>query len=304
MSNTNEVKQMAMSELTLFQQIAVEGEVAAIMHECNSDSERMYYAFLKLALCESKYLLVYKNEFMKYLDEQQINDIVGYRYMEIIPTYLYVDKFIREIKGMISGECGNLRIFRQPIEVVKSKFIVGMREMLTYIPNTAVAILDGIMNKIGDELDFLVPIVFALKQNVDDVVIEQSVGYDVKIKILSTPLDKAPIMNLSIEDERIRKAISNEGLTREERAKNALDTLAGVLTNIVGMDVVDEDEDYEEPTQLVYIVEKIDKSNNNVVFTKEFDTQQQATEYIKNAVKDYPEIAKRFNFTVKVVEVY
>lgn len=304
MSNTNEVKQMAMSELTLFQQIAVEGEVAAIMHECNSESERMYYAFLKLALCESKYLLVYKNEFMKYLDEQQINDIVGYRYMEIIPTYLYVDKFIREIKGMISGECGNLRIFRQPIEVVKSKFIVGMREMLTYIPNTAVAILDGIMNKIGDELDFLVPIVFALKQNVDDVVIEQSVGYDVKIKILSTPLDKAPIMNLSIEDERIRKAISNEGLTREERAKNALDTLAGVLTNIVGMDVVDEDEDYEEPTQLVYIVEKIDKSNNNVVFTKEFDTQQQATEYIKNAVKDYPEIAKRFNFTVKVVEVY
>lgn len=303
MSNTNEVKQMAMSELTLFQQIAVEGEVAAIMHECNSDSERMYYAFLKLALCESKYLLVYKNEFMKYLDEQQINDIVGYRYMEIIPTYLYVDKFIREIKGMISGECGNLRIFRQPIEVVKSKFIVGMREMLTYIPNTAVAILDGIMNKIGDELDFLVPIVFALKQNVDDVVIEQSVGYDVKIKILSTPLDKAPIMNLSIEDERIRKAISNEGLTREERAKNALDTLAGVLTNIVGIDV-DEDEDYEEPTQLVYIVEKIDKSNNNVVFTKEFDTQQQATEYIKNAVKDYPEIAKRFNFTVKVVEVY
>ena len=302
MSNTNEVKQMAMSELTLFQQIAVEGEVAAIMHECNSDSERMYYAFLKLALCESKYLLVYKNEFMKYLDEQQINDIVGYRYMEIIPTYLYVDKFIREIKGMISGECGNLRIFRQPIEVVKSKFIVGMREMLTYIPNTAVAILDGIMNKIGDELDFLVPIVFALKQNVDDVVIEQSVGYDVKIKILSTPLDKAPIMNLSIEDERIRKAISNEGLTREERAKNALDTLAGVLTNIVGIDV-DEDEDYEEPTQLVYIVEKIDKSNNNVVFTKEFDTQQQATEYIKNAVKDYPEIAKRFNFTVKVVEV-
>ena len=160
------------------------------------------------------------------------------------------------------------------------------------------------MNKIGDELDFLIPIVFALKQNVDDVVIEQSVGYDVKIKILSTPLDKAPIMNLSIEDERIRKAISNEGLTREERAKNALDTLAGVLTNIIGVDVVDEDEEYDEPAQLVYIVEKIDKSNNNVVFTKEFDTQQQATEYIKNAVKDYPEIAKRFNFTVKVVEVY
>lgn len=302
MSKTNQKNQMYTEELTLFQQIAVEGEVAAIMHDCNSEKEKMYFAYLKLALCDERYLLVYKNEFMKYLDEDQVNDIVGYRYSEIIPVYLFVDKFVREIKGMMGGECGNLRIFKQPIEVVKSKFIVGMRELLTYIPNTASAVLDGIMNSAEADLEFLIPIVFALKQDAEDTVMEQSVGYDVKIKLLSTPLDKAPIMNLPVEDERLKRNIANEGMSKEERVKNTLDTLAGVIKSVLVSE--DDDEDFEdEPTQLVYIVEKIDKSNNAVVFTKEFETQQQATEYIKNAVKDYPEIAKRFNFTVKVVEV-
>ena len=69
MSNVNETKQMNMNELTLFQQIAVEGEVAAIMNECHNDNEKLYFAYLKLALCEDKYLLVFKNEFMKYIDE-------------------------------------------------------------------------------------------------------------------------------------------------------------------------------------------------------------------------------------------
>lgn len=302
MSKTNQKNQMYTEELTLFQQIAVEGEVAAIMHDCNSEKEKMYFAYLKLALCDERYLLVYKNEFMKYLDEDQVNDIVGYRYSEIIPVYLFVDKFVREIKGMMGGECGNLRIFKQPIEVVKSKFIVGMRELLTYIPNTASAVLDGIMNSAEADLEFLIPIVFALKQDAEDTVMEQSVGYDVKIKLLSTPLDKAPIMNLPVEDERLKRNIANEGMSKEERVKNTLDTLAGVIKSVLVSE--DDDEDFEdEPTQIVYIVEKIDKSNNAVVFTKEFETQQQATEYIKNAVKDYPEIAKRFNFTVKVVEV-
>jgi hypothetical protein len=303
MNNTNQKKQMYTEELTLFQQIAVEGEIAAIMHECSTDKERMYYAYLKLALCDDRYLLVYKNEFMKYLDEEQVNDIVGYRYSEIIPVYLFVDKFIKELKGMLGGECGNLRIFRQPIEVVKSKFIVGMRELLTYIPTTASALLDGIMNSAEADLEFLIPIVFALKQDVEDSVMEQSVGYDVKIKLLSTPLDKAPIMNLPVEDERLKRSIANEGLSKEERVKNTLETLAGVVKSVL-VNIDEDDEEFDdEPTQLVYIVEKIDKSNNAVVFTKEFETQQQATEYIKNAVKDYPEIAKRFNFTVKVVEV-
>ena len=302
MSKTNQKNQMYTEELTLFQQIAVEGEVAAIMHDCNTEKEKMYFAYLKLALCDERYLLVYKNEFMKYLDEDQVNDIVGYRYSEIIPVYLFVDKFVREIKGMMGGECGNLRIFKQPIEVVKSKFIVGMRELLTYIPNTASAVLDGIMNSAEADLEFLIPIVFALKQDAEDTVMEQSVGYDVKIKLLSTPLDKAPIMNLPVEDERLKRNIANEGMSKEERVKNTLDTLAGVIKSVLVSE--DDDEDFEdEPTQIVYIVEKIDKSNNAVVFTKEFETQQQATEYIKNAVKDYPEIAKRFNFTVKVVEV-
>ena len=296
---SNEVKQLQMNELTMFQQIALEAEVVSIMNDCDNDYEKMYYAFLKLALCDEKYLLVYKQEFMKYLEESQVNDLIGYRYKEIIPTYLFIKRYLAEINSMLGEDCGSLRIFKQPIEVIKSKFIVAMRELLTYIPNTASAILDGIIREAEGELDFLIPIAFSLKSDAEHGAMEQAVGYDVKIKLLSSPIGRAPIMNIQIEDERLQKKNRNEGLSPDERVMKDLSSILGNLIK----SVADEDDDTDEvPEKLVYVVKKIDKSNNQVVFTKQFDTQQQATDYIKGVVKDYPEIAKRFNFAVELVE--
>ena len=296
---SNEVKQLQMNELTTFQQIALEAEVVSIMNDCDNDYEKMYYAFLKLALCDEKYLLVYKQEFMKYLEEDQVNDLIGYRYKEIIPTYLFIKRYLAEINGMLVEDCVSLRIFKQPIEVIKSKFIVAMRELLTYIPNTASAILDGIIREAEGELDFLIPIAFSLKSDAEHGAMEQAVGYDVKIKLLSSPIGRAPIMNIKIEDERLQKKNRNEGLSPDERVMKDLSSILGNLIK----SVAEEDDDTDEvPEKLVYVVKKIDKSNNQVVFTKQFDTQQQATDYIKGVVKDYPEIAKRFNFAVELVE--
>ena len=296
---SNEVKQLQMNELTMFQQIALEAEVVSIMNDCDNDYEKMYYAFLKLALCDEKYLLVYKQEFMKYLEESQVNDLIGYRYKEIIPTYLFIKRYLAEINGMLGEDYGSLRIFKQPIEVIKSKFIVAMRELLTYIPNTASAILDGIIREAEGELDFLIPIAFSLKSDAEHGAMEQAVGFDVKIKLLSSPIGRAPIMNIQIEDERLQKKARNEGLSPDERVMKDLSSILGTLIK----SVADDEEDADEvPEKLVYVVKKIDKSNNQVVFTKQFDTQQQATDYIKGVVKDYPEIAKRFNFAVELVE--
>ena len=296
---SNEIKQLQMNELTMFQQIALEAEVVSIMNDCDNDYEKMYYAFLKLALCDEKYLLVYKQEFMKYLEEDQVNDLIGYRYKEIIPTYLFIKRYLAEINGMLVEDCVSLRIFKQPIEVIKSKFIVAMRELLTYIPNTASAILDGIIREAEGELDFLIPIAFSLKSDAEHGAMEQAVGYDVKIKLLSSPIGRAPIMNIKIEDERLQKKNRNEGLSPDERVMKDLSSILGNLIK----SVAEEDDDTDEvPEKLVYVVKKIDKSNNQVVFTKQFDTQQQATDYIKGVVKDYPEIAKRFNFAVELVE--
>ena len=298
---SNEIKQLQMNELTMFQQIALEAEVVSIMSDCDNDYEKMYYAFLKLALCDEKYLLVYKQEFMKYLEEDQVNDIIGYRYKEIIPTYLFIKRYLAEINGMLGEDCGSLKIFQQPVEVIKSKFIVAMRELLTYIPNTASAILDGIIKEAEGDLDFLVPIAFSLKNDAEHGAIEQAVGYDVKIKLLSSPIGRAPIMNLQIEDERLQKKIKNEGLSQEEKVMKISKDLSSIFGTLI-KGIADEDDEDEIPEKLVYVVKKIDKSNNQVVFTKQFDTQQQATDYIKGVVKDYPEIAKRFNFAVELVE--
>jgi len=299
----NNNTQLQMNELTMFQQIALEAEVVSIMQGCTNDYEKIYYAFLKLALCEEKYLLVYKQEFLKYVDEDIVNDLIGYRYKEIVPTYLYIKKYLSEIKAMMGEDCGSMRIMKQPIEVVKSKFIVAMRELMTYIPSTTNAILDGMIREADGDLDFLAPIAFSLKQDAEVDVMEQRVGYDVKLKLLSAPIDRAPIMNLQIEDERLQKKIKAESMTQEERIQKVSNDLSSLLNSMIqGFGTGDEEVVEEEPEKLVYVVKKIDKSNNQVVFEKEFDTQQQATDFIMNVVKEYPEIAKRFNFAVEIVE--
>jgi hypothetical protein len=92
-------------------------------------------------------------------------------------------------------------------------------------------------------------------------------------------------------------------MTQEERIQKVSNDLSSLLNSMIqGFGTGDEEVVEEEPEKLVYVVKKIDKSNNQVVFEKEFDTQQQATDFIMSVVKEYPEIAKRFNFAVEIVE--
>lgn len=318
MEKTNMEKQIQPNELTIFQQLAIESEVASIIDNCANDIEKAYYTFMKFALVEEKYLIAYKHEFMKYVDESVVNDCINYRYMQMIPAYLYVAKFIYDIKTMLGEECGTLRVLKQPQVVVKSKFVVFMRELLTYIPVTAKAIMDGILRENDGDLDFLYPVMLVLKNDAtpENDVIEQNVGYDVKIKLLSTPMSRLPILNIQAEEARMRKQASIESLGGEDKIKTILDGLLGFVKSSIenNEDIMTvslqfggdaEDDGYEDETveKLVHVVKKIDKASGKVVSVKEFDTQKDATDYIKNIVKDYPEIVKRFNFIVELIEV-
>ena len=310
MSKTEMTKQLQLHELTMYQQIALESEVESIIDGCVNDIDKAYYTFMKLALVDEKYLLAYKQEFMKYVDESVVNDCINYRYMEIIPVYLYAAKYMQDIKSMLGEDCGSLKIFKQPKSVIKSKYVVFMRELLTYIPVTAKAIMDSIMREDDGELDFLSPVTLVLKESssIEADVIEQRVGFDVKIKLLSTPITKVPILNIQAEDERMKRMNTIESLGGEEKIKTILDGLVNMVKNSLEVNSTSMaepiEEIEEEPAEkLIHVVKKIDKSNGQVVFTKEFDTQKQATDYIKKVVEDYPEIIKRFNFIVELTEV-
>lgn len=294
---TQNEKQLQTEELTIFQQIALEGEVSALMLNVDNDYEKMYYAFLKLALCEERYLLVYKNEFKKYIDETIVNDLVKYRYMELVPTYLFIQKYIRELKGMLGCDYGSLRTAKYPVEIIKSKFVLAMRELMTYVPTLATAILDGIQGADESELEFLNPVIIALKQCIEEDPMEKHVGYDVKLKLLTTQIDKSPLLNIQLEDEMLQKS-----MTSDEVVKSCLNNIVGSIINMAKEEA--QRIESENTEKMAYIVKKIDKVNGQVVFTKEFETQKQAADYIKGIVKDYPEIAKRFNFSVELVEVY
>lgn len=297
--------QLQTNELTVYQQIALEGEVAAIMYNCGSEKEKSYYAFLKLALCDDRHLLVYKNEFMKYMDEYVINTLIGYRYTGIVPSYLFAAHYITEIRSMLGNSCGALRIAEQPVAVVKSRFANAMREMANFIPTQVDAILNEIININNGELDFMTSMVFALKQSLEFGPMEQQIAYDAKIKLLSQPLDKIPMLNFAMEEERIKQQSSMPSMASKFDS-NCLKDIVGLVSDMVN-NLANEDimsgASTDTDEKLVYVVKKIDKANNQVVFTKEFDTQKQATEFVKDIIKSYPEIGRRFNFTVELVEV-
>ena len=95
MEKTNMEKQIQPNELTIFQQLAIESEVASIIDNCANDIEKAYYTFMKFALVEEKYLIAYKHEFMKYVDS----------YLETFSTYLF------KSDSLIYVPEGNLIIF-------------------------------------------------------------------------------------------------------------------------------------------------------------------------------------------------
>lgn len=289
--------------LTIFQHIALEGEVAVTILRANTPTEKLIGAYTLLVCCEEKYIYLYKAELSKYIDEHILNDLISYRYTNIFPVHLFVDRMLDIIKGMLGESCGDLIVREYPVEVIKSKFVVGLREISYYIPELTNAFLDCMNNKITDDdnkddLEFLQPIILVLKNTLNDNPSEKDMPMDSKIKLLSLEIDKLPVMDLDGEIKRIKTDKEFEGLSQKERIEKCMKKLFGVSDE--ELSTVQEQEDNQVPVT-VYKVKKINKTNGMVVFEKEFDSRKSATEYIKQIVADYPELTKQYNFEVELI---
>lgn len=287
---------MIESELTLIQQTALEGEVALVMYRANTETEELIGAYTILACCEEKYLYLYKQELTKYFDEVIVDELVRYRYTEILPVHLFVDRMVDILKGMQGHDCGSLRVLEFPNEVIKNKFVVGIREISKYIPNLVGIFLDALLNKLDDDLEFLVPLIFVLKEALEENPAEKDIGVDGKIKLLSLDVDKLPVMDLPSEDDRLKVMNEMDGLTQQEKIEHCMKKLFGVSDELKTVT----EQDNQENQVTVYKVKKINKTNGMVVFEKEFNSRKEATEYVKQIVTDYPELTKQYNFAVEL----
>ena len=288
--------------LTIFQHIALEGEVAVTMLRANTPTEKLIGAYTLLACCEEKYIYLYKAELSKYIDEPILNDLISYRYTNIFPVHLFVDRMLDIVRGMLGESCGDLVIKEYPIVVIKSKFIVGLREISYYIPELTNAFLDCMNNTIANDnksdLEFLQPIILVLKSSSTTNPSEKGMPIDSKIKLLSLDIDKLPVMDLNGEVQRIKAEKELEGLSQKERIEKCMKKLCGVSDE--DLSTIQEQEDNQTPIT-IYKVKKINKTNGMVVFEKEFDSRKSATEYVKQIVADYPELTKQYNFEVELI---
>ena len=287
---------MIESELTLIQQTALEGEVALVMYRANTETEKLIGAYTIIACCEEKYLYLYKQELTKYFDEVIVDELVRYRYTEILPVHLFVDRMVDILKSMQGHDCGSLRVLEFPNEVIKNKFVVGIREISKYIPNLVGIFLDALLNKLDDELEFLIPLVVVLKETLEENPAEKDIGVDGKIKLLSLDVDKLPVMDLPSEDDRLKVMNEMDGLTQQEKIEHCMKKLFGVSDELKTV----KEQENQENQVTVYKVKKINKTNGMVVFEKEFNSRKEATEYVKQIVTDYPELTKQFNFAVEL----
>lgn len=302
-ANKNKSKNMQVQpgNLTMLQQIALEGEVSALLYDINDEAEKKLITFIKLGMCKDKHILLYKNEFKKYISSEIVDNFVSCRYLNIIPTYLFADMLVSILEQSAVTTCGNTYISKFPPEIIKSKFVMVMREITTYMPYTACAILDEIQTKINSNLSFLFPIIFLLKGQAEsekDSSNEKNVDYALKVKLLSSILGigKAPLLNLEIE-EQIQKSREKD---ISEKLNDIIYESMKALVSPTGELKFEDDEELHDG--LIFIVEKIDRISGQVVFEKGFKTSQEASSYIKRIVDEYPAISERFKFSVIVKE--
>ena len=296
MTKQEETKvQLKTSELTLLQKVALEGEIAGEIYEAKSDTEKLIKAFTRLATCEEMFLLVYKQEYCKYFDPETVDELVRYRYLELVPVNLYAKKLIQDIKKISGSDCGSMMVKAMPVEIIKSKFALIVLELAKYIPSTMKALLDSMLRQLEGELDYLNPVILAISDSLLEEGVEKSVAYESKLKILSIAIETVPILSFTQEIENAKRAIKEEGMTPQQKVESRVKEIASAVGAALGANVD------VKMVQTAYKVKKIDKNNGMVVFEKEFDSRKEASDYINNIAENYPELIKQYNFEVELI---
>lgn len=274
------------NDLTLFQKIALEGEVCACYESASHDADKEFNTYILCSSSPLKYKSLFKAEILKYIDEEIYNKCNRYAIQNMFPVSILVDKIVSDLKYYSGQAENNLKdkVLKIPKPILKSKFVSFMRVLPDLVPSIGKEITLAIMKDDSGQLDFLKDVAFSFFNEMID-----------KTDNVTDPLYITKIFQTSIiEYLSLSFMAETDSLNQKKKKTKEIDEkeINNLMTALLG------GSKRNEGVKITYVVKKIDKANKKVVMTESFDNQTEALKYVKSIKDNYPDLLDRYQFII------
>ena len=264
-------------ELTVYQKVALKGEIGMAYETAISQEDKEYSTYLLCYFVNKmpEYTQFYKDEMLKYVDEETYTKYRNYAFQGIFPKPLMERKIVADLKVYLGKEECLLdgKVPKMPPNILISKFVNYMRTVAEIAPVMAKDILRAVIADDSETLEEFKEVCFTMLMDIkgQSDLITEPWAY---VKLFQPRIVDSYVLMFEHEVESVNK----ESDKVEQDFQDS-----SVASN---------------PIKTTYTVKKIDKSSGIVVFEKKFDTLEDASKYIKDIGENYKELLDRYKFTI------
>ena len=321
---------MTLDNLTQFQKIALEGEIAKAISTAKHDPEILYryYVILKKS---PKEIIGFIKEIVRDLvdiDQELLDKVALEAMVDEAPVWLWIDRVIADIKLSITLACadqiGHLSMDKKVMQkkILKSCFIFFCRKCSMLSVSAVRRLCTHIIEEEPIDLGFLEDSCFALLEqlsqlpedkeiNPDSIhcaldirdMMSYKVETDVLEKLSNTPLnvekaeDIANILNDKLEDDNESSDmvhVATIDLSKVDDTSDVSKVISDRIAEILNQQLKSEKATKQEEKWTVY-----KNYGGYETALRTFDSEKEADDFINNIVKSFPELKNSCKFNKK-----
>jgi hypothetical protein len=321
---------MTLDNLTQFQKIALEGEIAKAISTAKHDPEILYryYVILKKS---PKEIIGFIKEIVRDLvdiDQELLDKVALEAMVDEAPVWLWIDRVIADIKLSITLACadqiGHLSMDKKVMQkkILKSCFIFFCRKCSMLSVSAVRRLCTHIIEEEPIDLDFLEDSCFALLEQLSQLpedkeinpdlvhcafdirdMMSYKVETDVLEKLSNAPLnvekaeDIANILNDKLEDDNESSDmvhVATIDLSKVNDTSDVSKVISDRIAEILNQQLKSEKATKQEEKWTVY-----KNYGGYETALRTFDSEKEADDFIDNIVKSFPELKNSCKFNKK-----
>ena len=329
---------MKYENLTELQKIALRGQVSVMLSfsKTNWDLKYKIYKVLKSVGSPHRELFLEAIKESVTLSEEEVIKLYFITSMNEIPVYLWINKTIADIKYYLKVPedfVKNLNVAlnkkQERINIIKSTFINFGRKVVLTSPEALTELINKIQE--DEELEFLASSCIYLKGCCLEVQnLSQKRSKDITDNIFEIEFDPYDIMSVELETERLNnldncsssceetskkyenpKVIKvvqinldkNQELSSEEISELINKQIEAII-NASEETVSTEQHNQKNKSRLTYVVQKKFKNTNIKEDIKQYDSEEEALDFINKIYETKPELNRTCELIVckKIIE--
>lgn len=325
---------MTLENLTQFQKIALEGEIAKAVSTAKHDPEILYryYVILKRS---PKEIIGYIKEIFRDLvevDQALLDKVTLEALMDEAPVWLWIDRVVADLKLSITLACadqvGHVSMNKKDVQkkVLKSTFVFFCRKCSMLSSSAVKQLCNYIINEESIELGFLEDACFTLLEQLGQLPEDEKINPDIihmaldlrdqlSYKVETDVLEKLKEMPLVVEtSEEISENFNNVVQEEPKEEKSKIVHIATVdlsqVDNTTDVSKAISDKIAEILNEQLKSSQAVKQEEKWTVYKsyggyetalKTFNTEEEADNFIDNITKSFPELKNSCKFSKKKI---